>query len=85
MKFTTEHFEDLKNRVRKINERLSLNNLIQAYKDENIGNDPWIRVHWDIFWATKFSQDHRDEKSYMDTHILTAIKQAVKEVIQEAN
>lgn len=84
MKFTKEDYEQLKFSIQNL--CLDLEATIAHYKENKIGNDPEVRVMWDIFWTV--NQDSRgfdlaNRPMYSDTHIFTAVKKAVYELIKE--
>ncbi len=81
MKFTKEHYKNLLDCIESTN--IDLSNSLNHYLSNKIGNNPEKRFLWDVFWASKYSNIHReDSQNYLDSHIETAVKRAVKELIK---
>lgn len=77
MKFSTEHYSDLKKAI--ANSCVDLKATKEAYKEKGLSDTRFI---WDIFWASRWSQtDAGRAADYMDTHIQTATKTAINELI----
>ena len=74
MKFTPEHYQTLKSCIKEV---IQLPILQKGEKSET-------RYLWDIFWASgwshKFNEQYH-EGDYLDSHIQTAVKNIVKELI----
>lgn len=76
MKFSNEHFDGLKMAIKK-----SLIDIAATRKQYKEKGHSETRFLWDIFWASHYSHDESFRQSdYLDTHIQTAIKKAVKEL-----
>jgi len=82
MKFTKEDYKSLKEKVENLN--VDVKASLQHYYDNGIGEQPAIRLAWDLFWASKWSKENRGNK-YLDKHIETAMKKIMKELIQKEN
>lgn len=78
MKFSATHFEGLKSAIEK-----SGIDLVQSKKNYEERELSETKYLWDIFWAVGFHKDPSfREASYKDTHIQTAIKKAIVELIK---
>ena len=78
MKFTKEHYEALKDCVSSVSIKSFKSNL-EALKNNEISNRKFI---WNIYWLSQFDSNHRDIIGlYLDDHIETATKTAIKELI----
>ena len=78
MKFNTEHFNSLKTAIKETG--ININEMSDKYKAEGKSD---TRFLWDLFWAsnwTKKEHRHYYEGDYMDSHIQTAMKAAVKDL-----
>lgn len=74
MKFQPTHYNSLKECIKQV---INKPELQRDDKNE-------VRYLWDLFWASKWTELHRDhynEGDYYDSHIQTAIKTAVKELV----
>ena len=79
MKFSTEHYQDLKQRIAD----LGLN-LKQEQEWSKARREAETAFLWDLFWKSKWSVEHKGYHSlYSEAHILTAVRRAVKEVAHE--
>jgi hypothetical protein len=77
MKFSKEHFEGLKSAI--INSDTDIAATKAAYKEKGLSDQ---RFYWDIFWASQYHKNESFRNSdYYDTHIETAIKAAIKEIL----
>ena len=74
MKFTSEHLNSLKQAIEASN--VDLKATAEHYKEKGYSE---TRFLWDIFWASKWSENNRDVP-YLDTHITTALRNAVNEL-----
>lgn len=76
MKFSTEHYTNLKNAVIE-----AVNDLHTEISDLREEGQSETRFVWDLFWACKWSKsaDYR-QSNYLDSHIQTALKNIVKEL-----
>jgi len=79
MKFSPEDYTSLKEAIK---DRLhakgvSLPILKDVYLNEGLSDQRFI---WDIFWLSNWCHTHRDN-DYLDTHIETATKAAIKELM----
>jgi len=86
MKFKKKHLASLLQAIKDIilsdGESILINDNFnkedKTYVDENLTH---IRFIWDLFWASKWSETHRDECSeYLDAHIQTALEYCYKEL-----
>lgn len=80
MKFSNKDFENLKEAIK--NAKIDLELSRQRYLSKKIGNDPERRFIWDVFWASGWSKNNRGNE-YKDTHIETATKKAIKQLISK--
>ena len=76
MKFSEQHFKMLKDSIASL--EIDYPETRKRYNEKGLSEQ---RFYWDIFWASSFhkNNDFR-EADYLDTHIETAIKRAVKEL-----
>ena len=76
MKFSNEHFTGLKKAIKA--SMIDLAKTRKQYQDKNLSD---TRFLWDIFWASNYHKEEDFRNShYLDSHIQTAIKNAVKEL-----
>lgn len=77
MKFSTVHFEGLKSAIQ--TSGIDLVQTKKNYQDKDLSETRYL---WDIFWATGFHKDPSfREANYKDSHIQTAIKKAIIELL----
>ena len=77
MKFLQQHYEALKQLIKESD--IDIIATKANYKEKGLSDQ---RFYWDLFWASKWHKSIEcRESDYLDTHIETAIKTAVKELI----
>lgn len=82
MKFTLKDYRSLKRAVKMTG--VDIQESLDHYKKQGIGNDPEVRFIWDLFWASRWSKSNRGN-IYRDNHIETAMRKIVRELAEEQN
>lgn len=83
MKFQSEHYETLKKCIGAAIQGTGKTIAELKEKSKEL-NESETRFLWNLFWASKWSQLHREqynEGDYMDSHIQTALKNVVKDLL----
>lgn len=87
MKFTAKDYRNLKNSLEKLitEKDVDFKATKRHYIEQHIGIEPAKRFVWDMLWASKFTISYRYsmDYQYVDTHLYTATKRAIDELIAE--
>jgi hypothetical protein len=78
MKFTKEHYESLKEAIKKALDRdgMFMSQWKLKYQDQSE-----TRMLWDLYWLSGWSNDNRQIVDiYLDSHIQSALRQCAKEL-----
>ena len=86
MKFTKAHYEILVKKVNELNDKCCLVSVKAKYDDAGLSHE---RFCWDVFYKTRIvigngiglSSNCGIEGDYNDSHIFTATKKAISEVM----
>ena len=76
MRFSKEHFEELKEAVR--SKEIDVQATKQNYKEKGLSE---TRLLWDLFWASGYNMNPNfRESDYTDKNIETAMKKVVRDL-----
>lgn len=81
MKFKAEHYSSLKE---SITDLIKSKGLTMAEVKEHYSQKSETYFLWDLFWLSKWStvrDDHYNDGNYLDSHIQTALKRIVMELL----